>query len=119
MICDQSDCFQTPAGWVTLGVSEGRVCRLHFQKSSVASHQTISPYRVKVLSWFEGASPESPPLDLSWASPFEQRVYRIVRRIPRGRILTYGEVARQLGSPGAARAVGGAMRRNQICLFIP
>jgi len=42
---------------------------------------------------------------------FDVRVYEAVRRIPRGRVLTYGQVARRLGSPRAARAVGWALRR--------
>jgi methylated-DNA-protein-cysteine methyltransferase-like protein len=37
-------------------------------------------------------------------------VYRLVRRIPRGRVLTYGEIAARLGWPRAARMVGHAMR---------
>jgi methylated-DNA-[protein]-cysteine S-methyltransferase len=46
-------------------------------------------------------------------------VYAVVRRIPWGGTRTYGEVARAAGAPGAARAVGRAMARNRICLFIP
>ena len=42
---------------------------------------------------------------------FDVRVYEAVRRIPRGRVLTYGQVARHVGSPRAARAVGWALRR--------
>lgn len=42
---------------------------------------------------------------------FAAAVYRLVRRVPRGRVITYGGVARALGRPGAARAVGHAMRR--------
>jgi methylated-DNA-protein-cysteine methyltransferase-like protein len=37
-------------------------------------------------------------------------VYRLVRRIPPGRVLTYGEIAARVGRPGGARAVGQAMR---------
>ena len=37
-------------------------------------------------------------------------VYRVVRRIPRGCVLTYGDIARRVGRPGGARAVGHAMR---------
>ena len=48
-----------------------------------------------------------------------RRVYAVVRAIPRGHVLTYGEVARRAGSPGAARAVGQAMRRNPTLLFMP
>lgn len=38
-----------------------------------------------------------------------ERVYDAVRRIPRGRVATYGQIARMIGSPRAARAVGYAL----------
>ena len=57
-----------------------------------------------------------PALDLTGISPFDARVYDAVRTIPFGVTVTYGEVARLIGSPGAARAVGGAMAR---CPFFP
>jgi methylated-DNA-protein-cysteine methyltransferase-like protein len=41
---------------------------------------------------------------------FFERVYAAVRRIPRGRVMTYGEVARLIGTPRGARAVGWALR---------
>ncbi len=44
------------------------------------------------------------------AASFFSRVYALVRRVPRGRVVTYGQVARALGAPGAARTVGWAMR---------
>ncbi len=40
---------------------------------------------------------------------FYDRVYAFVRRVPRGRVVTYGQVALELGSPAAARAVGYAL----------
>lgn len=43
---------------------------------------------------------------------FRQRVEAVVRDIPRGRVLSYGEVAKRAGAPGAARAVGTLMRKN-------
>jgi methylated-DNA-[protein]-cysteine S-methyltransferase len=52
-------------------------------------------------------------------SQFRKKVYQVVRQINVGRTLTYGEVARNLGAPGAARAVGMAMRTNPLPLFIP
>jgi O-6-methylguanine DNA methyltransferase len=44
-------------------------------------------------------------------TPFARRVLGVLRRIPPGRIVTYGEVARLAGRPGAARAVGNIMRQ--------
>src|SRR3954469_5613458 len=45
-------------------------------------------------------------------SEFSSRVLSIVRRIPRGRVATYGDVAARAGRPRAARAVGNIMRRS-------
>ncbi len=41
---------------------------------------------------------------------FYDRVYEVVRTIPRGKVMTYGQIARLLGSPRAARAVGYALQ---------
>jgi O-6-methylguanine DNA methyltransferase len=43
-------------------------------------------------------------------APFARRVLAVVRRIPVGRVTTYGDVARLAGRPGAARAVGNVLR---------
>lgn len=40
---------------------------------------------------------------------FSERVYRVVRRVPAGRVIAYGEVAALLGAPRAARGVGSAL----------
>lgn len=43
---------------------------------------------------------------------FKQKVLDVVRKIPRGNSLSYGEVARRAGNPRACRAVGNIMNRN-------
>jgi O-6-methylguanine DNA methyltransferase len=50
---------------------------------------------------------------------FLQRVYRIVRKIPKGKVATYKEVARLAGSPLAFRAVGQALNKNPDLKAIP
>lgn len=45
-------------------------------------------------------------------TPFAKKVYAIVARIPKGTTMTYGEVAKKAGKPGAARAVGTIMSHN-------
>lgn len=59
------------------------------------------------------------PLDLDDVSAFERRVYDIALTIPPGETLTYGEMARRLGEPGAARAVGVALGRNPFPIIVP
>jgi methylated-DNA-[protein]-cysteine S-methyltransferase len=58
-------------------------------------------------------------LDLSAVPPFHRRVYQLARAIPPGQTLSYGEVAARLGSPGGARAVGQALRRNPFAVVVP
>ena len=58
------------------------------------------------------------PLDVA-GSRFEQRVWRAIARIPRGETRSYAAVARALGRPGAARAVGRACGRNPTPLLVP
>ena len=50
---------------------------------------------------------------------FQQQVWDIIRHIPYGQTMSYGEIARQLGSTGKARAVGGAAHANRLPLVIP
>lgn len=58
-------------------------------------------------------------LDLDRLAAFDVRVYALARAIPPGRIRTYGEIAADLGQPGAGREVGAALARNPIPLLIP
>ena len=59
------------------------------------------------------------PVVLEGVSDWDRRVLDGVRTIPRGATASYGEIARRIGSPGAARAVGGGVGRNPIGLLIP
>ena len=58
-------------------------------------------------------------LDMEGVPPFHQRVYELTRNIPPGTTMTYGEVARLLGEPGAARAVGQALGSNPFAPVVP
>jgi methylated-DNA-[protein]-cysteine S-methyltransferase len=58
-------------------------------------------------------------LDMTAVPPFHRRVYQLARTIPAGETLSYGAVAARLGSPGAARAVGQALRRNPFAIVVP
>jgi methylated-DNA-[protein]-cysteine S-methyltransferase len=59
------------------------------------------------------------PVVLDGCSDWDRRVLEGVRTIPRGATASYGEVARRIGRPGAARAVGGAVGRNPVGLLVP
>jgi methylated-DNA-[protein]-cysteine S-methyltransferase len=59
------------------------------------------------------------PIDLRVGSAWDRRVLDGVRTVPFGTVTSYGRLARIVGSPGAARAAGGAIGRNPIGLAIP
>ena len=58
-------------------------------------------------------------LDLRGRSGFECRAYSVVRGIPPGSTMTYGDVAAAIGNPGLARAVGRAMGGNPFPIIVP
>lgn len=58
------------------------------------------------------------PMDIT-GTPFQVKVWNAIASIPFGETRTYGEVARQLGSANAARAVGQAVGRNPLPLIFP
>ena len=71
-------------------------------------------------SYFTGSKPAFHcTLDISWATDFARSVLRACCRIPLGQTATYGQLARLVGRPGAARAVGTIMANNPLPLLIP
>lgn len=58
-------------------------------------------------------------LDLSWATPFQRAVADALRGVPRGEVVTYGELAALAGYPGAARAAGSFCAANRFALLVP
>ncbi len=74
-----------------------------------------------LLSTLQGAPndfPRNSPL-IQRGSPFQHRVWRALCGIPFATTRTYGEIARELGNPHLARAVGQACNRNPLPLIIP
>jgi methylated-DNA-[protein]-cysteine S-methyltransferase len=67
----------------------------------------------------EAAAFDDVPIDLRTGTAWDRRVLDGVRRVPFGEVTSYGRLARSIGAPGAARAVGGAVGRNPIGLVIP
>lgn len=62
---------------------------------------------------------KSAKLDLTGVPEFHRRAFERARDIPPGEVITYGEFAKRLGDPGAARAVGQAMGANPFPIIVP
>lgn len=77
---------------------------------------------VRVLEAYFAGEPaplEDVPVDLEYESGFLERCARALRAVPRGEVVTYGELAALAGAPGAARAAGTFCARNRLGLFVP
>jgi methylated-DNA-[protein]-cysteine S-methyltransferase len=59
------------------------------------------------------------PVDLEGLNPFTRRVLEQTRKIPYGKVISYGTIGARLGYPNAARAVGQALHRNPVPVIIP
>ncbi len=59
------------------------------------------------------------PVDLESGTPFQQSVWRAIIEIPYGNWTTYGALARRIGKPRAARAVGMALGANPVSIVAP
>ena len=101
--------------------SADRLLRAAYPDADIASCREIDALAGLVLAMLAG-EPVVFPLDrvaLESCPPFQQAVLRADARIPRGQVRTYGEIAAQVGKPGAARAVGNALANNPFPLVVP
>jgi methylated-DNA-[protein]-cysteine S-methyltransferase len=87
-----------------------------------AAHEPGDPHdaRARLRDYFDGdvAALDALALDMQ-GTAFELRVWRALREIPYGTTESYGALAKRIGRPTAARAVGAANGRNPIMIAVP
>lgn len=87
---------------------------------AVEDAKALPVFRRQVAGYFKGKRVEfTIDIDVSDLPPFRRAVLEVCRGIPYGVTVSYADLARSVGKPGAARAVGGAMAHNPIPLVIP
>jgi len=86
-----------------------------------ASLALMPPWEEALKAYFAGERVDfrEAPLDWEGATPFQRAVWAACRGIGYGEVLTYGELARRIGHPGAARAVGQALGANPLPILVP
>lgn len=83
------------------------------------SNRFIAQAKEQLAAYFSGQGRElNVPLKLI-GTPFQQRVWKALTTIPYGETRTYGAIAKQIGCPQGARAVGQANNRNPVSFFVP
>ena len=75
--------------------------------------------RVRAFLAGDDVSLADVPLDLSSSTPFQRDVVVALRAVPRGEVVSYGELAALAGHPRAGRAVGTVCATNRFMLFVP
>jgi methylated-DNA-[protein]-cysteine S-methyltransferase len=90
-------------------------------RATEAAPAEIEQLIADIQGYMTGRSTDfaSVAIDLTDFDQFERKVYAAARAIPWGQTVSYGELARRIGSPGAARAVGRALGRNPVPIVVP
>lgn len=106
--------------YVTLTLRGDAITSVGLRREAPEGAAPEHPYLARILAHLSSGKDDLAdlPVDLE-VSPFERRVLDAMRAIPPGEVVTYGELARRLGVPGGARAVGNACAHNPAPLVVP
>lgn len=129
------DFTDSPIGTLLVAASERGVCRISFDPEPERELDALAAaFGVRILrtsgpveairreldEYFEGTRHEfGLRVDLTPLPPFQRDVLEELIRVPYGHVDTYGGLARRIGKPRAARAVGGALNRNPVPIVVP
>ena len=128
--------WSSPWGALPVAVENGRICAIALDPRApfapvgtgaiarratgpITSAREVNRILNAALRGELSARERLAAVDLSWATEFEQRVFRALASVRFGGTVTYGELAVASGSPRAARAVGGALGKNRVPVLIP
>jgi O-6-methylguanine DNA methyltransferase len=110
--------------WVNLGPLDVDAVKSFYEKTPgivfESGGKRVEQAARELLLYLEGKLTRfSVKFDLRASTPFARKVWRITSKIPYGEVRSYAWVAERVGDPNAARAVGGALARNPVPIFIP
>ena len=116
--------FETPLGMMAVGEEEGALVRLWLPNQPMPRlmpHKTplLERAEEQILEYFNG---QRQVFDLPLSpvgTEFQRKVWKALLDIPWGQTESYGALARRIGCPGGARAVGLANRNNPLPILIP
>ncbi len=112
----------TPIGPLSCAIDDIGLCALQFGALEVVPEvdPLLDDIAGQLRAYFAGELVEfTLPVSVRRGSDFERAVWAELSRIPYGETHTYGEVARAVGEPDAARAVGVACNRNPVAVVVP
>ena len=118
--------YDSPIGTLKITETNGKITTLypnreidHSQHNSEQHSELLAEACRQLDEYFQGKR-KNFNLPIGYAgTPFQERVWRELKNIPYGETRSYEDIAVQIGSPKAVRAVGQANNRNPILLMIP
>ena len=114
--------YESPCGVLLLGSFGGKLCLCDWQVEKhceISTSEIIEESIEQLNEYFAGQRKEfSVPL-LFVGTDFQKTVWNELLKIPFGRTISYGEMARHIGMPQAVRAVANANGANSISIFAP
>jgi methylated-DNA-[protein]-cysteine S-methyltransferase len=127
------DLADSPVGELLVAVTDRGLCRIAYRPDDALDElagdfgarvlrvpRRVDGIRRELDEYFDGRRHKFDlTLDLSPVADFHRLALRELARVPYGEVTTYGTLARQVGKPHAARAIGGAMNRNPIPIVLP
>jgi methylated-DNA-[protein]-cysteine S-methyltransferase len=130
-----TDEIASPIGILVIAIRDRRLCALDYEDcrnrmlhlvtsryGAVDLRRAVDPFGVsaRVRAYLEGdlKAIDAVPVETG-GTPFQQQVWTALRRIPPGATVTYTDLARKLGRPLAARAVGAINGRNPVAIVVP
>ncbi len=116
-------CFKSPLGFMLAVEEDGALIGLDFVEEEHQDARDDSPVlmmtQTQVREYFASLRERfEVPIKLS-GTDFQQKVWARLLEIPYGQTRSYGQIAADIGQPGAARAVGQANNRNPISIIVP
>ncbi|WP_304507830.1 methylated-DNA--[protein]-cysteine S-methyltransferase [Anaerotignum sp.] len=116
--------YHSPIGTLALGEEDGFLTRVSFQEEIKTPHimenTPLLEEATKQLEEYFCANRNTFSLPLKpRGTEFQKKVWQALERIPYGVTASYGEIAKQIGNPKGARAVGMANNKNPIAIIIP
>ncbi len=113
--------YESPIGRMYYGTQNGRVTYIGFSESIPTNffedRDLEAAVQMQLSAYFSGKLRDFDlPVELS-GTPFQMKVWQTLRDIPYGQTISYGELARRVGS--SPRAVGGANHRNPVSIVVP
>jgi methylated-DNA-[protein]-cysteine S-methyltransferase len=126
---------RSPVGGLWLAVSERGLVAVDFDRPESEFRQGLerrlrrhalraddptARARRQLVDYLKGRRRRfSLPVDLSHLTAFQRSVLQAAQAVPRGQVSTYGQIARRIGKPRAARAVGQALGSNPVPIVVP